>query len=314
MFTNYANILEYPHHTNMNLKRTGLTTWNIIRLNQIKEKIKKTSGDFKMAELIEEYLHSSEIQRKITVATEPRSKTKPVSELINNMFYCGTTPPENPKQGDMYLDLASGHSVCHVYDGERFVVVGAAYSEGFASALPAGYPYERAYPDEMPIVTPDRITATQLQNFREEIEREYATNPPPMFITAADRLRPFEPGVMTEMELPVRQIRMGTPIVAEAIQELREVNRNLRSYNLDYAGELTFHNHDVTIERRAMDTNVRPNNVVQVRRNGEALPDGITRTANALPPDGARRNLSVSGTLNNVNINMDAWRSLFGGR
>ena len=51
-----------------------------------------------MAELIEAYLHSREIQLKIEAATKP--KIKPVSELINSMFYTGTVAPENPKQGE----------------------------------------------------------------------------------------------------------------------------------------------------------------------------------------------------------------------
>lgn len=267
-----------------------------------------------MAELIEAYLHSREIQLKLEAATKP--KIKPVNELVNSMFYCGLTPPANPKQGDMYLNLDSGQSVCYVYDGERFIVVGSAYDR--STTVPAGYPYERSYvlnelrPGFSSVQV--NLSEEELREFRESMNREWATNPQPILTAAPARLVTVGPGVITEIaDLPPVQLEAGAPINVDTISR---VNRNGRRYiGSSHDADMSSYNRYPSIEHRAMDSNVVPMDFQP--------PDGITRTGYSLPPDGimrtshlegasAKHTHSMPGTLN-AEIDMDIWRSLLGG-
>ena len=249
-----------------------------------------------MVDLVEMYLHSREIQLKIEAATKP--KIKPVNELVQSMFYCGLTPPENPKQGDMYLNLDRDRSVVHVYDGERFVIVGSAYDSAttMATGRPGpGYPYDMSYHDlAAPLMPMRELSEEQMREFREDLRRDTAMT---------GRLGTIAPGVITSVDLPTQQIPMNARMTAEAIQDLRETNRNGNRYiGIDY-DSIASHNHNISVEHIPADG---------IMRTGYALPaDGVMR-ANHLEGVGARRERSASGTLNGA-INMDVLRSLLGG-
>lgn len=243
-----------------------------------------------MVDLIEMYLHSREIQLKIEAATKP--KIKPVNELVNCMLYTGTTAPANPKQGDMYLDLTSHHSIVRVYDGEKFVVVGSAYDSATIGRPGPGYPYDRSYHDlAAPLMPMRELTEEQMREFRVGLEHG-------MVVTGG-----LTPGVITSVDLPTQQIPMNARMTAEAIQDLREANRNGNRYiGIDY-DSMASHNHNISVEHVPADG---------IMRTGYALPaDGVMR-ANHLEGVGARRERSASGTLNGI-VNMDVLRSLLGG-